>query len=118
MPPLEKLSLTSTIITSTELLGLLRALSHESQLKILSLAALGIRQGSISNSTAMTLTDTVLRELTDILANFPYLESVNLLGNVKLGTTAKLDSPLEYFITRVGRRCKARKYSYQPWCTY
>ncbi|KAH9946678.1 RNI-like protein [Amylocystis lapponica] len=53
---------------------------------------------AISNSSAMTMTDQNLRDLTDVLASFPKLE--------RLGLTGRGDGALAYFIRRVGRKCK------------
>ncbi len=101
-PPLEKLSLTSTSIATTDLLAALPMLPR---LKTISLGALGVQHGTIRDSSVMTLTDSVLRELTAILENFTCLESLNLLGNTKMGTS-KSDSALLSFVTRVGRKLK------------
>jgi hypothetical protein len=103
VPPLEKLSLTSTNISSNELLDMISLLPR---LKTLAIGALGIHKGSISNSSAMTMTDATLRRLTDILEPFEDLESVSLLGNTKLGSTSKADSALLYFVTCIGRKCR------------
>ncbi|KAJ7597217.1 RNI-like protein [Mycena floridula] len=98
-PKLVKLSLNFTNITRSSLLGLVSPLS---QLKNLSIAALGLHQGSISS----LMTDDTLRELTAILENCNGLESVNLLGNKHLGMSSKGGSALWSFINRVGRKCK------------
>ncbi|KAK7694576.1 hypothetical protein QCA50_001762 [Cerrena zonata] len=102
---LEKLSVTSTSITSTDLLAVLSDIPN---LKSLSIGALGGGQGSsvaISNSSAMTLTDHALRKLTDTLAPYKQLENVSLVGNTKLGIISGRNSALAEFIRRVGRRC-------------
>ncbi|CDO72308.1 hypothetical protein BN946_scf184977.g5 [Trametes cinnabarina] len=105
---LEKLVLTSTKISSQDLLTMIAPLMR---LKVLALGAMGGGQGSsaaISNTSAMTLTDDTLRSLTDILENCSDLERMNLVGNTKLGFTGRRgpDAPLAYFIRKVGRRCK------------
>ncbi|THU94833.1 RNI-like protein [Dendrothele bispora CBS 962.96] len=113
-PALEKLSLTSTAITGTELLATLVQLPH---LKTLSLGALGVRQSSkaaISNSSAMSMNDTTLRSLTDILEGFEHLQSVNLVSNTKLGASSKVDSALFDFVRRVGRKCQYLNLSNLP----
>jgi len=105
VPPLEKLSLTSTYISSSELVELVRRLP---KLRVLSIGAMGVKPGtstSIMNSTAMTLNDEALRELTDALSGCPEIESVNLVQNTKLGLSRR-NSALEYFIRRIGRKCK------------
>ncbi|KAI0778118.1 RNI-like protein [Trametes elegans] len=105
---LEKLVLTSTMLSTTELLALVSPLR---KLKVLAIGALGEGQGTsaaISNTSVMTLTDDALRSLTDILEDCPDLERVNLVGNTKLGFAGRRgpDSALSYFVRRVGRRCK------------
>jgi hypothetical protein len=108
IPALEKLSLTSTRVASSDLLAVVTLLP---QLRTLSLGALGGGQGSsaaIGNSSAMTMNDETLYALTDRLESFHYLEDVNLVGNTKLGITASGDGALLNFISRVGRKCKVR----------
>ncbi|KAL7285263.1 hypothetical protein ACG7TL_000357 [Trametes sanguinea] len=105
---LEKLVLTSTKISSQDLVTLISPLTR---LKVLALGAMGGGQGSsaaISNTSAMTLTDDTLRSLTDTLEKFQDIERVNLVGNTKLGFTGRRgpDAALAYFIRKVGRRCK------------
>ena len=105
-PALQKLSLTSTFIPSSDLIDFVKRLPA---LKILNIGAMGVRPGSttsIMNSTAMTLTDDALRQLTDALRECAGLESVNLVQNTKLGTTKRHDGALSYFIRNVGRRCQ------------
>lgn len=104
--PLEKLSLTSTKITGAELLS---AVADRPGLVTLNIAVLGGGQGStaaISNSSAMSMTDQTLRDLTDLLESCVHLEKVNLVGNTKLGMTGRRDSAMADFIRRVGRKCK------------
>lgn len=104
--PIEKLSLTSTFVSSKDLVTFVAGLPR---LRILNIGALGVKAGtssSISSATAMTLTDDTLRQLTDALGNCPLLEAVNLVQNSKLGMTKRSDSALSYFITHVGRRCQ------------
>ncbi|KAI8995566.1 hypothetical protein BD414DRAFT_479902 [Trametes punicea] len=105
---LEKLVLTSTKISSHDLLTMIAPLSR---LKVLAIGAMGGSQGSsaaISNTTAMTLTDDALHSLTEILEKCPELERVNLVGNTKLGFTGRRgpDAALASFVRKVGRRCK------------
>ncbi|KAF9036413.1 RNI-like protein [Hymenopellis radicata] len=103
---IEKLSLTSTATSGSDLLGVIKNLPH---LKILSLGALGVGTSpntSVSNSTAMTLTDSVLRSLVTTLAGLSSLESLSLVGNAKLGATRKGEGPLHDLVSVVGRNCK------------
>ncbi|KZT06901.1 uncharacterized protein LAESUDRAFT_652672 [Laetiporus sulphureus 93-53] len=104
--PLEKLSLTSTKVTSNELVATLPLFP---KLITLNIAALGGGQGSsaaISNTSAMNMTDQTLRDITNVLAGFTHIERVNLVGNSKLGITGRRDSAIAEFVRRVGRRCK------------
>ncbi|KAF8641238.1 hypothetical protein AX17_000872 [Amanita inopinata Kibby_2008] len=106
VPPLQKLSLTSTLISPHDLCQLLPLFPN---LQTLSLGALGASRGSqasISNTSAMTMDDRTLRAVTEAIAFFPHLEHISLVGNTKLGTTTKTDSALAEFISRVGRSCK------------
>lgn len=103
---LQKLSLTSTFISTSDLVNLVSCLPS---LKVLNIGALGVRPGattSIMNSTAMTLTDDALRQLTDVLLDCPHIESINLVQNAKLGSTKRQDSALAYFVRHVGRKCR------------
>ncbi|KAI0361698.1 RNI-like protein [Trametes cingulata] len=104
----EKLVLTSTKITSNDLLAMLTPLR---KLKVLAIGAMGGGQGSsaaISNTSAMTLTDETLHSLTALLEQCPDIERVNLVGNTKLGFTGRRgpDAALARFVRKVGRRCK------------
>lgn len=106
--PIEKLSLTSTFVSSKDLVALIAGLPR---LKVLIVGAMGVKAGtssSVATATAMTLTDDALRQLTDALRNCPLLESVNLVQNSKLGMTKRSDSALAYFIRHAGRRCQVR----------
>lgn len=111
IPALQKLSLTSTAVSTADLINILGLLPD---LHTLALGALGENRGSrasIGNSSAMTMTDEALRSLTDVLASFHHLESINLVGNTKLGLSSKVDGALSEFVTKVGRKCKvARAY--------
>ena len=103
---LEKLSLTSTKITSTNLLKILAGMEN---LQTLALGALGRGGGSavsVSNTTAMTMTDDTLRKLTNVLAQLSHLEHINLAGNTKLGTVSR--HSLREFVSTVGRNCRVR----------
>jgi pyruvate/oxaloacetate carboxyltransferase len=111
---LQKLSLTSTRVSNTDLLAIVSELP---QLKTLSLGALGERQGSsatMGNSSALTMNSDTLVRLTDILANFQHLESVSLVGNAKLALTERTDAVVSDFISRVGRKCKVRTIKGRP----
>ncbi|KAI0801330.1 hypothetical protein C8Q74DRAFT_1364950 [Fomes fomentarius] len=99
---MEKLVLTSTKIPSTNLVAMIKDLP---KLKSLAVGAMGGGQGSsaaISNSSAMTMTDDVLRSLTETLEGCADIERVNLVGNTKLGMTGRRgpDAALAYFIRR------------------
>lgn len=101
---LEKLSLTSTRVSSADLLKIITGMTN---LRTLALGAMGRSEGSVgavSNSTAMTMTDDTLRKLTVQLAQCPNLESVSLVGNSKLGVVSR--GALVDFIRLVGRKCK------------
>ena len=107
--PLEKLSLTSTRIGSTDLLTIV---THLPNLKSLSIGALGGVQGSsvaTPNFSHMTLTDITLRQLTDNLMLCKQLEHVSLVGNTRLGSASSgKDSAIADFLRRIGRRCIVR----------
>ncbi|KAJ7714895.1 RNI-like protein [Mycena maculata] len=98
IPPLEKLSLTSTGTSTADLLALLPRLPN---LETLSLGALGASPRSIAAIDAgMTLTDAALLKVLPALQQCDRLESVSLVGNIKLGAA------LEPFVASVGRKCK------------
>lgn len=104
--PLQKLSLTSTAVNTVDLISIIRLLP---QLRTLSLGAMGANRGSqasISNSSAMTMNDNALHALTDVLQTFVHLEDISLVGNIKLGSTSKIDSALWSFISLVGKKRK------------
>lgn len=117
---LQKLSLSSTRVSSVDLLAVIPNLTR---LKILSLGALGEVQGaSIKNSIASsTLDNNTLAQLTGVLEDFPYLEDINLVGNVKLGrlswNVGANANAMADFISRVGRKCKVR-WSVHPICRF
>lgn len=105
-PQITKLLLTSTAISGPALLDVLAALTN---LTKLSLGALGLGTSpntSVSNTSAMTLTDNDLYSLTDILASHGRLESLSLVNNAKLGFNNKGKGSLQYLIRLVGRNCK------------
>lgn len=114
--PLEKLSLTSTKVTGNELLA---TVNQFPGLVTLCIGALGGGQGStasIVNTSAMTMGDTTLRDLTDILEPYSRLERVDLVANIKLGRFGHgVDSAIGDFVRRVGRRCKVSVRSYYSW---
>ncbi|KAF8634002.1 hypothetical protein AX15_001176 [Amanita polypyramis BW_CC] len=106
VPPLQKLSLTSTSILPRDLAPVL---SLFPQLRTLSLGALGVSHGSqasIGNTSAMTMDDAGLGAVTDALADIVCLERISLVGNTKLGMTAKHGPALSDFVSRIGRKCK------------
>lgn len=100
---LEKLSLTSTALSTADVVSLISALPN---LRTLYLGALGSGQGS----GAMTLTDDTLTSLTNVMDNLEHLEKFSLVGNTKLGLTSRHDEhgALTDVIRRIGRKCKAR----------
>lgn len=100
---LEKLSLTSTALSTADVASLISALP---KLRTLYLGALGSGQGS----GAMTLTDDTLTPLTNAMDNLEHLEKFSLVGNTRLGLTSRHDEhgALTDVIRRVGRKCKAR----------
>lgn len=99
---LEKLSLTSTAIASSDLLAIVSDLP---ELRALSIGALG-SSGARSNVsvTTMVMREETLSVLTQILEHYPNLESVNLVGNSKLCTFSS--TTMSAFIQRVGKNCK------------
>ncbi|KAH8102600.1 hypothetical protein BXZ70DRAFT_890543 [Cristinia sonorae] len=102
---LEKLALTSTRMSMESLLSILRNMTG---LRSLALGGFGAGRGlsaSISNTSAMTLTDDALQGITDTLAKCDILENVSLVGNTKLGTMGRQSRALADFIQRVGRHC-------------
>ncbi|KAI0036690.1 hypothetical protein K488DRAFT_40679 [Vararia minispora EC-137] len=99
---LEKLTLTSTNVASQHLCYVLL---HAPRLSTLNIGALGGQgQGQqkalIIGSTALTLTDDALSDISDTLADRPHLTSVNLVGNSKLGQRR---GPITKFIQNIGR---------------
>ncbi|KAJ7275321.1 hypothetical protein B0H12DRAFT_1086750 [Mycena haematopus] len=98
IPALEKLSITSTSTSNADLLALLPKLPG---LKTLALGALGASPRSIAAiDSGMTLTDSVLLKVVAALRDCAALESVSLVGNIKLKES------LPTFVEEVGRRCK------------
>lgn len=96
--------LTSTNIAPNDLVAIVSDLP---KLKTLAIGAMGGGNfSSISglNPSAASVTDHTLQSLTDVLQHYPDLERVNLVGNKLLGST--VHAALEYFILRVGRKCK------------
>ncbi|KAJ7169603.1 RNI-like protein [Mycena filopes] len=97
LPPLEKLSLTSTPTSNADLMALLPRLPG---LKTLAMGALGASPRSIAAiDSNMTLTDSALLTVVPLLASHK-LESVSLVGNAKLGVA------LGVFMAEIGRNCK------------
>ncbi|KLO20640.1 RNI-like protein [Schizopora paradoxa] len=104
-----KLSLTSTFISGTELVDLVR---RTPKLRILNIGSMGVKAGTSSSaamgSAAMSLNDDVLVQLTDALLDCSDIESINLVQNAKLGAlVTRRDTALSYFIKLVGRKCKS-----------
>ncbi|KAI0053282.1 RNI-like protein [Auriscalpium vulgare] len=97
---LEKLALTSTRVLPNNLVQLVSATPN---LVTLTVGALGGGQGqasAIGNTSSMTMTDSTLSALTQILVNCHELRAVNLVGNTKLKVS------LPDFVRLVGRRLK------------
>jgi hypothetical protein len=100
LPALEKLSLTSTHTSNADLLALLPRLPG---LTTLALGALGASPRSIAAiDSSMTLTDPALLKVVPLLQACDKLESLSLVGNIKLGAA------LAPFVAAVGRKCKVR----------
>jgi hypothetical protein len=98
LPALEKLSLTSTHASNADLLALLPRLPG---LTTLALGALGASPRSIAAiDSSMTLTDPALLKVVPLLQACDRLESLSLVGNIKLGAA------LAPFVAAVGRKCK------------
>ncbi|TDL28013.1 RNI-like protein [Rickenella mellea] len=101
---LQKLAITSTFISSADLVDLVR---HLPRLKTLSIGALGVKPGANTmTSTAMSLNDESLVRLTDALEGCAGIENINLVRNAKLGLTSR-DGALRYFVQKIGRKCKS-----------
>lgn len=103
---LQKLCLTSTAVSSSDIVETIKLLP---ELRTLALGVLGSTGGPgtfMGNSSAMTMTDAVLASLTTVLEHFQYIENINLVGNTKLGQSSKDNTALSEFITKIGRRCK------------
>lgn len=104
-----KLSLTSTAASPSSLIN---AIGNMPNLKTLAIGALGVGTNantSVSNTSAMTMTDSLLYSLTDVLAAHGKLESLNLVGNAKLGQLSKKGGgALQHMIRVLGRNCKVR----------
>ncbi|KAG6813088.1 hypothetical protein H0H92_014147 [Tricholoma furcatifolium] len=107
IPALEKLSLTSTAVSLSDLVEVLGFLP---KLRTLNIGAIGaayqLSRASLGNTTALTMTDDMLLSLVAVLEQMSFLENVSLVGNAKLGLNAKYPSAMSTFITRVGRKCK------------
>lgn len=107
-PPLEKLTLTSTTVSGPDLVAILQQLPN---LRALHLGAMGGGSATsvrIDNSSAMTMTESLLYQLTDVMEEMTFLENLVLAGNTKLGMTGKAGKgALADFVTRVGRRLKS-----------
>ncbi len=112
-PPLQKLLLTSTRVDVSDLALMLTRLPL---LKKLHLGALGAgAQGSSIpvNSSALTLTDSALMQLTTVLSeNCMDIEDISLAQNSKLGSRFGPRGSavaLRDFIKLIGRNCKVRR---------
>ena len=99
---LEKLDISCTPLTSSSLLATVK---HLSGLRKAVLGAMG-SSGSAAASASVTMTNETLDKLTTMFMGFQHLETVSLVGNVKLGFSSTRS--LRNFIAAVGRRCKVR----------
>ena len=57
----------------------------------------------MATSTAMTLTDDILRQLTEVLQGCPMIRSMSLVQSTKLGSSRR-DSAIAHFIRNIGRK--------------
>ncbi|ELU40537.1 leucine rich repeats (2 copies) domain-containing protein [Rhizoctonia solani AG-1 IA] len=99
-PPLKKLCLTSTRVSGTNLVNVL---DNCSELEVLYLGAFGKTLGAASGSGNI-LTDSLLRDITDVLERCPNLRSISLVSNTRLGAGGSVGRALQDFVKRVGRR--------------
>ncbi|KAF9654328.1 RNI-like protein [Thelephora ganbajun] len=97
---LEKLDMSCTPLTSSSLLAMVK---HLSGLRKVVLGAMG-STGSTAGWTSATMTNETLDKLTTTFMGFQRLETVSLVGNVKLGFSSTRS--FRNFIAEVGRRCK------------
>ncbi|KAG8740358.1 hypothetical protein FRC10_004397 [Ceratobasidium sp. 414] len=116
VPRLKKLNLTSTSIPGNELVDVL---NHLPTLEKLHLGALGesvpITSKGIGMGTgAGTITDALLRDMTDALAQCPNLKHVHLMGNLKIGSTRGSNRAASDFVRRVGRKCEVLNFENLP----
>ncbi|CAE7182385.1 unnamed protein product, partial [Rhizoctonia solani] len=109
-PPLKKLCLNSTRVSGTNLVNLLE---HCPGLEVLYLGANGRTTGA-ALSGSDSLTDGLLRDITDALAECPNIRSVSLVSNPRLGAGGSLGRALHDFIQRVGRRCENLNFENVP----
>ena len=109
VPPIEKLSLTSTYVPASEVITMVSQLP---KLKVLNVGVLGSGKASSHGPAGLSLDDEALLKLTDAMKECDGIESVNLVQNAKLGKrmSKHSTSALTYFITHVGRRCRVRIY--------
>ncbi|KAF8711975.1 hypothetical protein RHS03_01609, partial [Rhizoctonia solani] len=101
-PPLKKLCLTSTRVSGTNLVNVL---DNCSELEVLYLGAFGKTLGAAPGSGNI-LTDSLLRDITDVLERCPNLRSISLVSNTRLGAGGSVGRALQDFVKRVGRRCE------------
>ena len=85
--------------------SLLATVKHLGGLRKVVLGAVG-SSGSTAASASVTMTTDTLDKLTTMFIGFQHLETVSLVGNVKLGLSSTRS--LRSFIAEVGRRCKVR----------
>jgi hypothetical protein len=93
-PPIEKLVLTSTAISITDLMAVVASLPG---LKTLAIGAMGGTTPSLGSSKFL--------ELTEVLETLQHLEDISLVNNSHLGYAPKRRA-IATFIQKVGRRCK------------
>lgn len=97
---LEKLDISCTPLSSSSLVATVK---HLNGLRKVVLGAVG-STGSTAGWTSATVTNETLDKLTAIFMGFRHLETVSLVGNLKLGFSSTRS--LRNFIAEVGRKCK------------
>ncbi len=100
VPRLEKLSVSGANLKNSDWVHAIDLL----QLRTLNAGSMGLSRGSL------TLNDTQLRMVTDLLEPLEHLESVSLVGNSNLSmTSSRGNGAIAEFIARVGWRCSVRR---------
>ncbi|CAE6387391.1 unnamed protein product [Rhizoctonia solani] len=109
-PPLNKLCLTSTRVPGPNLVNVLE---NAPGLEVLYLGAFGETVGAAPGSGNI-LTDSLLRDVTDVLAGCPNIRKISLVSNPRLGAGGSLGRALQDFVRRVGRRCEILNFENVP----